>query len=134
MSRYANHRIEDALAYNLSAENVQLETNFRLREFACNDDSSAVLVHPRLCGLVQRVRDRFGASIRINSGYRTGAHNKIIGGSRNSRHLYGMAADIVVTGVPPSEVADYADEIGVGGVGRYEDFTHVDVYGQNRRW
>jgi uncharacterized protein YcbK (DUF882 family) len=31
-------------------------------------------------------------------------------------------------------VADWANEEGFGGVGRYPDFTHVDVHGSERRW
>jgi len=48
--------------------------------------------------------------------------------------MYGLAADVKVQGKTPSDVADWADRHGFGGVGRYESFTHLDVFGQDRRW
>ena len=39
------------------------------------------------------LREKVGA-IRVNSGYRTPAHNKQIGGATNSQHCRGEAADI----------------------------------------
>lgn len=48
--------------------------------------------------LLQPLRDHFGP-IHINSGYRSPALNKAVGGSASSFHAFGMAADIVpVTG------------------------------------
>ena len=67
--------------------------------------------------------------VNINSGFRTASHNKKVGGAEQSQHLYGMAADIAVTGVKPEDVADYAEKLlpGTGGIGRYKGFTHIDV-------
>lgn len=67
-----------------------------------------------------------GKAIIINSGYRSPAHNKRVGGATNSQHLYGRAADIVVRGVSPSRVYAEADKL-FNGVGRYNTFTHVDT-------
>jgi uncharacterized protein YcbK (DUF882 family) len=57
-----------------------------------------------------------------------------VGGARGSQHLYGRAADIVVKGVKPSVVADYCEAIGMGGIGRYTTFTHIDVRDKKARW
>lgn len=43
------------------------------------------------------IRDMVGRPLRINSGYRTPAHNKAVGGVANSAHTKGLAADIRVT-------------------------------------
>ena len=43
--------------------------------------------------LLDPLREKVGA-IRVNSGYRTPAHNKQIGGSPTSQHVKGEAADI----------------------------------------
>ena len=43
--------------------------------------------------LLDPLREKVGA-IRVNSGYRTPAHNKQIGGSPTSQHCKGEAADI----------------------------------------
>ena len=51
----------------------------------------------RLCGKVlQPARDLYGKAIHVNSGYRSPAVNKTVGGVRNSQHSLGEAADITV--------------------------------------
>lgn len=40
------------------------------------------------------LRELWGKPIRVNSGYRSPALNKAIGGTSNSSHMYGYAADI----------------------------------------
>ena len=49
----------------------------------------------KLCILVlQPLRDKIGAPVYINSGYRSKKLNAKVGGVPNSRHLLGKAADI----------------------------------------
>ena len=43
---------------------------------------------------LQQIRDAFGHPIKVNSGYRTTAVNKAVGGSKASAHMRGLAADI----------------------------------------
>ena len=74
-----------------------------------------------------------GKAVVINSGYRTPAHNKKVGGASGSQHLYGKAADIVVKGVKPSTVYDAADKL-FNGVGKYNTFTHVDTRSYKARF
>lgn len=115
--------------------NYEIAPHFKLREVASRDAADKVYIHPLLLALLETIRAHFGAPVKINSAYRTQAHNEAVGGSSNSQHLYGMAADIVVQGVTPEEVAQYADtELKAGGVGRYQNFTHVDISGIDRRW
>lgn len=125
----------DARYYTLSKYGpaYKLSPHFQLSEFACKDGTDAVLVHPRLVDLLEAIREHFGRPVLINSGYRTPAHNRRSGGSPNSQHLAGMAADIRVPGVDVEEVARCAERLGAGGVGRYGTFTHVDC-GPSRRW
>ena len=106
---------------------TKLSDNFKVREFACNDGSNTVLVDQKLVALLQDIRDHFGASVYINSAYRTASYNKKVGGSSNSYHVKGMAADIWVKGVSPEEVAAYAESLGVKGIGLYDTFVHVDT-------
>jgi hypothetical protein len=50
-----------------------------------------------LCeNVLQPLRDKYGKSINITSGYRSPKLNKAIGGSSTSQHCYGQAADIQV--------------------------------------
>lgn len=116
----------------------KLSTNFRVREFACQDGSDPVFVSAELVSVLQKIRTHFGKPITINSGFRTASHNKskAVGGSPTSQHLYGMAADIVVSGVAPKTVAAYAETLlpNKGGIGIYSGFTHVDVRATKSRW
>lgn len=116
--------------------NVALSRNFKVREFACCDGTDTVFVSPELVAVLQKIRDHFGKAVNINSGYRTEAHNKKVGGAAYSQHKYGTAADISVPGVTPAKVAAYAETLlpGKGGIGIYSSFTHVDVRLVKSRW
>ncbi len=115
---------------------VQLTANFKVREFACKDGSEALFVSTELAQVLQKIRTRFGRPVTINSAYRTAAHNSSEGGSPTSQHLYGLAADIVVQGVTPKEVARYAETVlgAKGGIGLYQWGVHVDVRAKRSRW
>ncbi len=114
----------------------QLAPNFKVREFACQDGSDTVFVSPELVELLQAIRDHFGKAVNVNSGYRTETHHKKGGGAAYSRHKYGLAADICISGVSPLEVGRYAHSLlpHSGGVGVYGTFTHVDVRDVKTRW
>lgn len=108
---------------------TKLSTNFTAREFSSKDGADTILIDSDLVTLLQQIRDKFGAAVTINSGYRTDARNKAIGGAENSLHVRGMAADIVVKGVSAKRVAQYAEAIGANGIGWYETkkYTHIDT-------
>lgn len=122
--------------------------NFRVSEFSCHGKGccSTVKIDPKLADYVQKIRDHFGQPVTISSGYRCPTHNKAVGGASKSRHVEGMAADIVVKGVAPAEVAKYAESIGIKGIGLYETpkdgyFIHIDTrtvksfwYGQGQAY
>lgn len=123
--------------YSLSKNGVtKLSKDFRVREFRCKNGADVIFVDTALVELLQKIRDHFGAPITINSAYRTPEYNKKVGGSTYSQHQYGKAADIVVKGVKPAEVAAYAEQLmpSYGGVGRYATFTHIDTRDEKSRW
>jgi uncharacterized protein YcbK (DUF882 family) len=74
------------------------------------------------------------------NGYRCKDHNADVGGSVNSQHLKGKAADIKSKQFSPSEIATITDDLmksekfKIGGVGIYNTFTHVDTRGSRARW
>ena len=109
-----------------------------MSEFACKDGSDAVLVAPRLVMVSQSIRSHFAAPVTINSAYRTPQYNAKVGGVAHSQHCYGTAADIMVKGKTPAQVAAYAREImpDWGGVGIYakQGFTHIDVRAEKSDW
>ena len=116
--------------------NVKLSKNFRVREFACTDGSDPVFVAVELVEVLQKIRDHFGKAVKITSAYRTPTRNKAVGGEAYSQHLYGMAADIKISGVSPKKVAEYAEKLlpRSGGIGIYGTFTHIDVRANKSRW
>ena len=129
--------MREVRVYSKSSEGGQkVSQHFRVREFACSDGSDAVFIDPELVTVLQDIRSHFGRAVTVNSGYRTPAKNAAVGGAKQSRHLYGMAADITVKGVAPAAVAKYAETLlpGRGGIGIYAGFTHVDVREERARW
>ncbi len=108
--------------------NDQLTPHFKAEEFRCKDKTKEFLWAPKLLEVLETIRNHFNAPVIINSGYRTPSWNVKVGGTQNSYHCKGMAADIVVKGHSSNEVAKYADSImEQGGVIRYTNFVHVDV-------
>ena len=96
---------------------IQLSKNFYLDEFTRSeiairhdldivvDPNSTVFKNLQaLCQhVLQPLRDALGP-VHILSGYRPTQINQLVGGSKNSQHCKGQAADIVVTGHSPLEV------------------------------
>lgn len=124
---------DEVETYSLAADgDTYLNKNFRVREFRCRDGTDKILISKRLVELLQIIRDHFGAAVTINSGYRTASHNAAVGGATKSQHLYGRAADIVVTGHTALEVYNYVNTVlpqYTGGIGCYRsgNYVHVDV-------
>jgi uncharacterized protein YcbK (DUF882 family) len=105
-------------------------------------DVQAEEVHPidlRVYYLLAMVQEQFaGRPIIITSGYRTQATNERlrrqgIDAARNSFHLRGRAVDIQVSGVAPLALARLGSLLGLGGVGVYPTFVHLDT-GPQRTW
>lgn len=106
-----------------------LTTNFSRAEFACRCGCGLDTIHHDLVVILQAIRDHFARPVQIASGLRCPARNAKVGGARNSQHLTGHAADIVIDGVTPRAVASYAAGLmpGWGGIKAYPRFTHIDI-------
>ena len=123
---------------------MRLTKNFNLSEFDCKDGTempSELLPNVlELAESLQELREILNSPIRINSAYRSLEHNSKIGGSTNSQHLFAKAADIVVKGKTPSQVATMIKllilegKMKQGGIGVYDNFTHYDIRGHKARW
>lgn len=71
----------------------------------------------------------------LTSGYRTPERNaRIEGAARNSQHIHGRAADLLMEGVDLARLATLAEAAGAAGIGRYRRFLHIDVGQEGRRW
>jgi len=123
---------------------MKLTENFNLSEFASKDGAQFpedVIVNIiDLSRNLQVVRDYIKKSININSGYRSPAHNKKVGGATNSQHLLGKASDITIDGLTPTMVKALLEKlisenkIKNGGVSLYPTFVHYDIRHNPTRW
>ena len=125
----------DSLRFEIDkvGRSYKVSRNFTLGELASKDGANIVLLHPALIIALQTIRDHVGKPIRVNSAFRSPTHNKAIGGASNSLHTLGLAADMVIDGMTPIEVASLANDMGLGGIKAYPTFTHIDV-GRHRTW
>lgn len=93
-------------------------------------------LNARLIAVLNSVERHFGKRVIVVSGCRSKAHNRRIGGARESYHLRCMAADIIISGVGKYRLWRYLlNAPGRGGLGTYcrSAFLHVDV-GPKREW
>ena len=137
-----------------STYDEQLTKNFRLKEFHSKDGASmpydVYLNIKALAVELQKIRDYIDAPIKINSGYRSPAHNAAVGGASQSYHMKGMAADITTNAFSPSWIQSligiwmldannnseqiYGAKLKKGGLGVYKNFTHYDIRGKIVNW
>jgi hypothetical protein len=94
---------------------MNLSSNFTLKELTVtrlsidNTPDDATIENLKLlCEMVlQPVRNHFGKSVTVNSGYRSPEINAAVGGSKTSDHCKGQAADIEIDGLPNPELAQW---------------------------
>lgn len=114
--------------------------HFKASEFKCHDGTEVPAKFyanlQKLMALLEQIRTACGGrAVIINSGYRTAAYNKKVGGAPLSQHLLAKAADIRAEGMTAKQVYDIANRLNPnGGVGKYATFTHVDVRDGRARW
>mgnify|MGYP001574179078 CR=1 FL=1 len=114
-----------------------LSAHFSSLEFICHCGcrQGGNRIDARLIALLEALRETVAAPIRINSGFRCPKHNKAVGGEPHSYHMTGQAADITVEGMTPAIVASAAEKLkGIGGIGKYKTWTHIDCGPKGRRW
>lgn len=115
----------------------QLTKNFHRSEFDCKDGTRVPIEFKtnlvRLAINIQKIRDKLGAPIGINSGYRTASHNKKEGGAKASRHLTASAGDLRQSKITPLDLYRMIEEmiknkeIDNGGLFLYNTFVHYDL-------
>lgn len=124
---------------------VQIGRYFKEHEMECQCGKCLKTVFDaNLIRKLDAMREELGRPITITSGYRCKSHNKNVGGSPNSQHLYGKAADIavyeykvndkVLPRMTAVELLPYAEKYGFDGIGLYSWGLHVDVRGYKARW
>ena len=112
-----------------------LSNHFRREEFACKCGCGFDTVDAGLLRILEAARDYFDSPVIITSACRCMAHNERVGGAQASQHLLGRAADIIIKGADPEEVAEWFINHHDGGIGEYSTFTHVDSRSDRKaRW
>jgi hypothetical protein len=101
---------------------MQLTNNFSLKELTASDTATrkgldntpneAVTANLKTLAenILQPIREHYGKSVKVNSGYRSPEVNASVGGSKTSDHCKGQAADIEITGVANGDLAKYIAE------------------------
>ena len=125
---------------------MKLTKNFSRKEFECKDGTQMTENQfkniQELAKNLQVLRDELDEPIHITNAYRSPAHNQAIGGSKNSQHTLGKAADIYVESLKPKELAKVIEglieegKMSEGGIGIYtkQKFLHYDTRGIKTRW
>jgi len=111
----------------------KISPNFSRKEFACKCGCGLDTVDVELIQIAELVRSKVG-SFTPNSGIRCEYHNNIVGGGKESQHLYGKAMDIPCESA--KEVYEWLDGLYPNkyGIGLYNTFIHVDVRSCRARW
>lgn len=115
---------------------MKISAHFDRSEFACKCGCGFDTVDKVLCDLLELIRAEFACPIIVTSGCRCAEHNKKEGGSDNSQHVKGKAADIKISRADPSFVygwlcEKFPDRFGFG---LYGNRIHVDVREEKARW
>lgn len=116
----------------------QVSPHFKLREFQSRDGADKVLISEELLAKLEEARAYGGFTITVNSGYRSAAHNKKVGGATNSNHTKGLAADVVFMKngkvVSAKLICCLCQTLGINGVAYISDkAVHLDVASRTYR-
>ena len=115
-------------------EGVWRWPNFSPAEIASRVDG-AIKINTEAMDKLQSLRNRLGKPLIVNSGYRSPAHNRAVGGAKASKHMLGTAFDIAMSNHNPVVFEAAARAVGFLGFGTYprSGFMHIDL-GPARRW
>jgi hypothetical protein len=147
---------------------LPLTRHLKLRDFITHDSQTIwpryVAIDPRVLDKMELVlvelarrrgEERIDFEIEVHSGFRTPLHNSGVEGSaRDSRHLYGDAADVAIDADGDGKLTifdayrvesavDWVERLHpelAGGLGVYSSrrfatpYCHIDARGERKRW
>lgn len=147
---------------------LQLTRHIKVRDFVSHDRQTIwpryVAVDPRVLDKIELVmrelsrrrgEERMDFDVEVHSGFRTPIHNAGVEGSaRDSRHLYGDAADVAIDAdgdgkltifdaYRVEQAVDWVERLHpelAGGLGVYSSrrfstpYCHIDARGERKRW
>lgn len=101
--------------------------NFKLIEFMEARKGRFGHFSPYVTRVLQEMRSQTNRSIRVNSAYRSPAYNAGISGSAKwSRHQFGDAVDLNISGLTVKEMGDVCADFNADFVLRYKTHIHCD--------
>jgi hypothetical protein len=108
--------------------------SFSPREIASKGEGE-IIIDEQALDKLQKLRDALGKPLVLTSAYRSPAHNKRVGGAKNSRHMQGDAFDVRMENHDPHAFEMAARAAGFTGFGYYpkSGFMHIDT-GPARSW
>jgi uncharacterized protein YcbK (DUF882 family) len=78
--------------------------------------------------IIDKARDLFAKPIHINSGMRTVERNALVGGSKNSSHLRGLAIDVACDNSRDRfRLIEIFMLLGINRIGIAKTFIHIDI-------
>lgn len=109
---------------------IEAKVNTPTKKYKYFTESEVEGLDTDLVVLLDKARETAGIPFVINSGFRTVAHNKKVGGVANSSHLTGKAVDLRARdGAESYAIIKSAIEVGIKriGINRKKKFIHLDI-------
>ncbi|MCB8822831.1 YcbK family protein [Microvirga rosea] len=116
--------------------------NFEVRHVGCRKATFFALQSERpirfvRCSVIAACERGSGSGTRSDRwGRASGEPNELLraeGAAINSLHMHSQACDIVVKDTSAEDIAEYVQSLGIGGLGKYTRFSHIDT-GPIRNW
>ena len=117
--------------------------NFRVSEFACHCGYGFNVIDQRVIDMAQVIRDALGVPVKVGSGCRCKKRNAACGGTKASKHMLGLAADlncskggkVMFDTVKKLYSEGKLPDLDYCIYYRRKDFIHIDCGGKrNSRW
>lgn len=133
-------------ASNTTVSNTKLSNHFQVKEFISKSGnkiySNDVKIHNKLIQILEALFAYLNCSqIIVTSGYRTPAHDLLVGGNGEGQHTLGRAADIVCYDKDKKIISAKTvccaleDMGGIYGIGYISpSATHVDTRDKSKQW
>ena len=105
---------------------------FSVDELKCKGTDECEM-DERFMKKLEALRHEFNEPMIVSSGYRHESYNQVIGGAKNSPHLYGKAVDVVISGKSAYRLMKLAIQYGFTGIGvsqrgpHEKRFLHIDT-------
>lgn len=117
---------EDQFHIWKTGDDIQFTKHFNSKEFEC-PKAQEHKISKDLVERLEKLREAYGDSIKITSGYRTPEHNAEVGGVKNSQHVLGEASDLTCSDLDKLYELCITIFNAVGDGRNHGHFIHVDV-------